>query len=103
MNNGNLLRFDILFPPGFVNFVVHEKTEDIPQTANSEIQAYRSEAVYPDPQCLNRFAGGTWSRGHQKPGPFDPAIADGGTGRRVPSCPIFYFPYDRDTAGRSVY
>ena len=103
MNNGNLLRFDILFPPGFVNFVVHEKTEDIPQIANSEIQAYRPEAVHSDPQCLDRIAGGTRSRGHQEPGPPDPGYTDGGAGKGSPSLLVFYIPDDRDPAGHCVH
>ena len=103
MNNGNLLRFDILFHPGFVNFVVHEKTEDIPETANSEIQAYRSEAVHPDPECSNWSSRGTGCRGHQEPGPPDPAISNSWVGPGIPSCPVFYLPHDRDLAGCCVH
>ena len=77
MNNGKLLRIDILFPPGFVNFVVHEKTEDIPEAAHPEIQAYGPETVHPDPECPDWTACGTRSSGYKEPGPPDTGNVNG--------------------------
>ena len=103
MNNGNLQHFDILFPPGFVNFVSHEETQNIPSTAYPEVQAYGAEAVHPGFECIYRTAGGNGGGSYQESGPPDPGYPDTGIGKRGPSLPVFYIPDDRDTAGRCVY
>jgi hypothetical protein len=103
INNGKLSGIDILFPPGFVNFVTREKAEDIPAPAYPEIQAYGAAAVHPYPECFDWTLGGTGSGDHKKPGTPDTGNPDRWAGDGISSRTVFYLPDDWNSAGRHFH